>query len=81
MEVKEVYCWDRNDWLLYGLAFTVDGDSITIDFASAKRKKYVIADFEGGEQASPIAPVFEMIEGKLKEYASVEEKFTPILYF
>lgn len=76
MEVKEVYCWDRNDWLLYGLAFTVDGDSITIDFASAKRKKYVIADFEGGEQASPIAPVFEMIEGKLKEYASVEEKFT-----
>ena len=75
MEAGEVYCWDRNDWLLYGFTFSVDGDSITIDFASKKRKKYVIADFDGGEQVSPIAPVFELMENKLKDYAEIEAKF------
>ena len=38
-------------------------------------KKYVIADFEGGEQTSPIAPVFELMENKLKDYAEIETKF------
>ena len=75
IEAGEVYCWDRNDWLLYGFAFSVDGDSINIDFESKKRKKYVIADFDGGEQASPIAPVFELMENKLKDYAEIETKF------
>lgn len=75
IEVSEVYCLDRNDWLLYGFAFSVDGDSINIDFESKKRKKYVIVDFEGGEQASPIAPVFELMENKLKDYAKIEAKF------
>lgn len=75
IEAGEVYCWDRNDWLLYGFAFSVDGDSINIDFESKKRKKYVIADFEGGEQVSPIAPVFELMENKLKDYAEIETKF------
>lgn len=75
IEAGEVYCWDRNDWLLYGFAFSVDGDSINIDFESKKRKKYVIADFEGSEQVSPIAPVFELMENKLKDYAEIETKF------
>ena len=75
IEAGEVYCWDRNDWLLYGFTFSVDGDSINIDFDSKKRKKYVIADFEGGEQTSPIAPVFELMENKLKDYAEIETKF------
>lgn len=75
IEAGEVYCWDRNDWLLYGFTFSVDGDSINIDFESKKRKKYVIADFEGREQASPIAPVFELMENKLKDYAEIETKF------
>lgn len=75
IEAGEIYCWDRNDWLLYGFAFSVDGDSINIDFESKKRKKYVIADFEGGEQTSPIAPVFELMENKLKDYTEIETKF------
>lgn len=75
IEVGEVYCWDRNDWLLYGFTFSVDGDSISIDFTSKKRKKYVIADFEGGEQTSPIAPVFELMEDKLKDYAEIKTRF------
>lgn len=75
IEAKEVYCWDRNDWLLYGFPFAVDGDSITIDYKCKKRKKYVIVDFEGGEQASPVSSVFEAMETKLKDYAGIEEKF------
>lgn len=74
-EAKEVYCWDTDDWLLYGFKYTVDGDAITIDFESKTRKKFVIADFEGGEQDSPIAPVFELMDKKLKEYGEFETKF------
>lgn len=75
MEAGEVYCWDVCDWLLYGFAFSVDGDAVSVDFSSKKRKKFVIADFEGGEQPSPIAPVFELFEEKMKGYADIEAKF------
>lgn len=74
-ETKEVYCWDTDDWLLYGFRYTVDGDAITIDFESKTRKKFVIVDFEGGEQDSPIAPVFELTSKKLKECGEFETKF------
>lgn len=74
-ELNEVYCWDSNDWLLYGFTYTVDGDSITIDFDSKKRKKYVIADFDEGEQPSPFAPVFADMEQKLHASAEWEAKY------
>lgn len=74
-DLKEVYCWDRSDWLLYGFAYSIDGDSITIDFDSKKRKKYIIADFDEGEQPSPFAPVFAEMEKKLHEKAEFEEKY------
>lgn len=61
-DAMEVYCWDRNDWLLYGFSYKTNGDSIEIDFENKKRKKYVIADFDEGEQPSPIAQVFEQME-------------------
>lgn len=74
-DASEVYCWDTKDWLLYGFKYTVDGDAITINYESKARKKFVIADFEGGEQVSPIAPVFELMDKKLKEYSEFETKF------
>ena len=74
-DASEVYCWDTEDWLLYGFKYTVDGDAITINYESKARKKFVIADFEGGEQVSPIAPVFELMDKKLKEYSEFETKF------
>lgn len=67
LEAHEVYAWDSNDWLLYGFTYTQEGDSIAIDFESVKRKKYVIADFEEGEQASPFAPMFADIEQRLEQ--------------
>jgi len=60
-DVSEVYCWDSCDWLLYGFKFSMDGDNVVIDFESKMRKKYVIADFDEGEQASPFAKEFSII--------------------
>lgn len=75
MEANEVYCWDTEDWLLYGFTYTVDGDSVTIDFDSKKRKKYVIEDFEGGEQDSPFASAFSMLEQRILDNAGLEAKY------
>lgn len=75
MEACEIYCWDTEDWLLYGFTYTVDGDSINIDFDSKKRKKYVIEDFDGGEQGSPFAAAFSMLEQKILDNAGLEAKY------
>ena len=46
-ELSEVYCYDYEDWKLYGFSYSVDNDAITIDFNTKKRKKISIVDFEG----------------------------------
>ena len=71
LEAKEVYCWDSNDWLLYGFSFAEDGDNIIVDFDSKKRKKYAIVDFDEGEQGSPFAEAFNNMESSIVEYSSV----------
>ncbi len=76
IELTEVYCWDKTDWLLYGFNFTVDGDNITIDYESKKRKKFTIVDFDEGEQGSPIAPIINQFEEQLTDYADTKEKFS-----
>lgn len=75
LEINEVYCWDTNDWLLYGFSYAMNGDSVVIDFESKKRKKYVIADFDEGEQPSPFAPVFEQMEQMIHENSEWEVKY------
>lgn len=74
-DASEVYCWDTNDWLLYGFTYQTDGDTVTVDFENGKRKKYAIVDFDEGEQASPLAPLFAALEEKLTGHAELEEKF------
>lgn len=74
LDQNEVYCWDTTDWLLYGFTYSVNGDSITIDYESKKRMKYAIVPFEG-EQASPFAPVFEQMAQKLQESSDWESKY------
>mgnify|MGYP003275647670 CR=1 FL=1 len=49
-DVGEVYCWDRADWKLYGFTYSVSGDSIEVDFACKKRKKFSIVDFIDGTE-------------------------------
>lgn len=74
-KLNEVYCWDSNDWLLYGFAYSIDGDSVLIDFDSKKRKKYIIADFDEGEQPSPFEPVFISMEQRLHDAVEWEAKY------
>lgn len=74
-DANTVYCWDTEDWLLYGFNYMVDGDSITIDYSSKKRKKYEIIDFDEGEQTSPFEQVFSMFEGKIKSNTELEAKY------
>lgn len=75
MEAGEVYCWDTEDWLLYGFTYSVNGDAIVIDFGSRKRKKYIIADFDEGDQASPFAAMFALMEKKIQDSAQWESKY------
>lgn len=74
-EAMEVYCWDTNDWLLYGFQYKTNGDNIDIDFGCKKRKKYVIADFDEGEQVSPFAQTFADMEQRIHDNAEFEAKY------
>ena len=71
-ELCEVYCWDSEDWLLYGFKYENNGDNIALDFESKKRMKWSIVDFDEGEQPSPISNVFEKMSGVISEYAERE---------
>ena len=51
-EKSEVYCTDAEDWKLYGMTYSMNGDNIVIDFDSKKQKKFIIVDFDEGEQPS-----------------------------
>lgn len=80
MEAKEVYFWDREDWLMYGCGYEMDGDTVVIDFEQKKRKKYVIADFDEGEsQASPFAADFELAVNAYKEAADSRDTYKSML--
>jgi hypothetical protein len=74
-ELKEVYCWDTSDWLLYGFSYDLNGDNVVIDFESKKRMKYAIVDFDEGEQASPFATAFTQLEEKLHNSSEWEAKY------
>lgn len=76
MDAKEVYCWDTSDWLLYGFSYMVNGDAVEIDSNSKKRKKYVVVDFDGAEQPSPIAEAFGLAKEKLSHFKDIEAKYS-----
>ena len=75
LEAQLVYCWDTNDWLLYGFSYSMNGDNAVVDFESKKRMKFAIVEFDEGEQASPIAQVFERMEEQLRDGKQWEEKY------
>lgn len=66
-DAQEVYCYDINDWLMYGFKYTTDGDAIKIDFDSRKRKKFSIVDFDEGEQGASLAEFYSKVEKETKE--------------
>lgn len=79
-EAHEIYCWDREDWLMYGFKYEMNGDSVVIDFTQKKRKKYVIADFDEGEsQASPFATDYALVANAYKEVADSRDTYKSML--
>lgn len=66
-EALQVYCYDAEDWKLYGFAYAMNGDNVVIDFESKKRMKFAIVDFDEGEQTAPFAGVFEEATKKYAE--------------
>lgn len=59
-ETMSVYCFDADDhWKLYGFNFSMNGDSVVVDFESKKRMKFAIVEFDEGEQIMPFDKVFE----------------------
>lgn len=75
-EAHEVYCWDREDWLMYGFKYEMNGDAITIDFSQKQRKKYVIADFEDGDsQASPFESEYALIMDAYKKIVESRDTY------
>lgn len=59
IEAAEVYCYDAEDWKLYGFPYSMNGDNVSIDFACKKKKKFAIVDFDEGEQTAVFASVFQ----------------------
>lgn len=74
-ELGEVYAWDRTNWLLYGFAYSMNGDSVKVDLESKKRMKYAIVPFDEGEQESPFAAIFDEMQTKISANTELEEKF------
>ena len=72
-EALQVYCYDAEDWKLYGFAYSMNGDNVVIDFESKKRMKFAIVDFDEGEQSAPFAGVFEEIT---KQYTANDTQWS-----
>ena len=72
-EALQVYCYDAEDWKLYGFAYSMNGDNVVIDFDSKKRMKFTIVDFDEGEQSTPFASVFEEIT---KQYTANDTQWS-----
>ena len=78
----EVIVMDRADhYRIYGMKMSVNGDKISIDFATANRKKTTYSDFEDGAEDSALF-VFEQAVSDVATYmnsqvdAANEEKAT-----
>lgn len=57
----EIFAWDAEDWRLYGFTYSMNGDSVVVDFASKKRKKFSIVDFDEGDVAFSYKAMFEPV--------------------
>ena len=60
-EAMEVFCWDTEDWKLYGFKYSLNGDNVEIDFACKKRKKFSIVDFDEGDAELSYKAMFDVV--------------------
>lgn len=73
-DLSEVYCYDCEDWNLYGFSYAMNGDNVEIDFDSKKRMKFAIVAYDEGEQPALFAEMFAQISQKFTENNTVWEE-------
>lgn len=61
-ELSEVYCYDCEDWKVYGFPYSMNGDHVVIDFACKKRKKCSFVDFDEGSPDISYSTAFSVIK-------------------
>lgn len=69
-DVMEVYCYDQEDWHLYGLSYSMNGDHVVVDFESRKRKKTAIVDFDDGDTNVTFAAIYSLLTARFEENKS-----------
>lgn len=60
-DAMEVFCYDMEDWKLYGFHYSMNGDNVVIDFESKKRKKFSIVDFDEGDAELSYKAMFDVV--------------------
>ena len=83
-DAAEVYCYDCEDWNLYGFSYSMNGDNVVVDFETKRRKKFSIVDYDEGEQKSVFAEVYEIMSQKYadndsqwsEKYQEAENKYS-----
>lgn len=60
-DASEVYCYDTEDWKLYGFGYSMNGDNVVIDFENKKRKKFSIVDFNEGDMEFSSKEMFSIV--------------------
>ena len=81
-ERGEVYVEDWEDYRIYGLTFTMNGDNPVVDFENRKRKKVEYADWaEGGAEFSLQGVVEEVAKLYSDKIAMLEKDNTELKQF
>lgn len=80
--LNEVYVVDMEDYRLYGMPFSMNGDKVVIDFAKCKRKKTCYVDFDEGEAAFAENKAFANLIPKLHEkFKTLNEELNTLKAF
>lgn len=75
-ELMEVYAESEEDWRLYGFSYALNGDNVIVDASTQKRMKWVVAEFDEGDDIAPFAGMFDSAAKKYSENESAwSEKF------
>lgn len=71
-ELSEVYCYDCEDWKIYGFPYSMNGDHVVIDFECKKRKKCSFVDFDEGAPDVCYSKAFEDVKESIVNYKDAE---------
>jgi len=73
---KEVYAFDvKDNWKLVGFNYSLDGDTVVVDFESKKRKKFEIVDFDEGSTELSLFPQEAIDYAKKIKEKELQEEF------